>query len=86
MNSPKTYNDGGEAAPRARRQRPTYVPDDPLLCPAACAVERGRGLSTFWRDVKLGRVPPAIYIGPRAPRWYRSTIRSGVAALIKSTN
>ena len=57
-----------------------YVPDDPLLTAAEAAKERKQGLSTFWRDVAAGRVPPAYYISPRCPRWRRSEIRAGIEA------
>ena len=62
------------------RNKPDYVPNDPLLTAAEAAVERGQALSTFWRDVKAGRVPPAYYVTPRCPRWRRSEIRAGVDA------
>jgi predicted DNA-binding transcriptional regulator AlpA len=64
---------------RARR-KPTYVPDDPLLTAAESAAERGQALSTFWRDVRVGRVPPAYYVSPRCPRWRRSELRDALAA------
>lgn len=64
---------------RARR-KPEYMPDDPLLTAAEAAVERGQALSTFWRDVRAGRVPAAYYISTRCPRWRRSEIRAGVDA------
>ncbi len=55
-----------------------YVCDDPLLKSHEAAAERGQGLSTFWRDVKLGRVPPAIYVTERSPRWRRSELRAAL--------
>ena len=69
-------------APKGKRARrkPVYVPDDPLLTAAEAAVERGQGLSTFWRDVRAGLVPPPYYVTPRGPRWRQSEIRSGVEA------
>jgi hypothetical protein len=66
---------------RARpRRKPTYIPDDPLLTAAESAAERGQALSTFWRDVRAGRVSPAYYVSPRCPRWRRSELRAGVEA------
>jgi predicted DNA-binding transcriptional regulator AlpA len=73
--------DAGEPAPARvcrRRRKPEYVPDDPLLGPTEASAERGTGKSTFWRDVKAGLVPPPTYVGPRMPRWRRSTIRRTV--------
>jgi predicted DNA-binding transcriptional regulator AlpA len=62
------------------RRKPGYVPDDPLLTAAESAVERGQALSTFWRDVRAGRVPPAYYVSPRCPRWRRSELRAALEA------
>lgn len=62
------------------RRKPEYVPDDPLLTAAESAAETGRGLSTFWRDVSAGRLPPAYYVTARTPRWRRSELRAAVDA------
>lgn len=62
------------------RRKPAYVPDDPLLNAREAAIETGRGLSTFGRDVRAGTLPTAYYITPRSPRWRRSELRSSVAA------
>src|ERR671912_285751 len=61
--------------------RAAYEVEDPLLAPAEAAAERRQALSTFYRDLKLKRVPPPLYDGPRAPRWRRSVIRAGVDGL-----
>jgi predicted DNA-binding transcriptional regulator AlpA len=65
---------------RRIRRKPEYVPDDPLLTAAEAAAERGQAISTFWRDVRAGRVPPAYYVSPRCPRWRRSEIRAALEA------
>lgn len=65
---------------RRVRRKPEYVPDDPLLTAAEAAVERAQALSTFWRDVRAGRVPPAYYVSPRCPRWRRSELRAALEA------
>jgi predicted DNA-binding transcriptional regulator AlpA len=65
---------------RRTRRRPVYVPDDPLLTAVESAAERGQALSTFWRDVRAGRVPPAYYVSPRCPRWRRSELRAALEA------
>lgn len=70
-------NDATAARPR---RKPAYLPDDPLLTAAESAAETGRGLSTFWRDVRAGRLPPAYYVTPRCPRWRRSELRAAVDA------
>ncbi len=63
------------------RGRVAYEVEDPLLGPAEAAAERRQALSTFYRDLKLKRVPPPLYVGPRAPRWRRSVIRAGIDGL-----
>jgi predicted DNA-binding transcriptional regulator AlpA len=60
--------------------RHTYRPTDPLLSAREAAIERGQALSTFWRDLKLGRVPQPYYVSPRCPRWRLSEIRASVEA------
>ena len=62
------------------RRKPEYVPDDPLLTAAEAAAETGRALSTFWRDVRGGRLPPPYRVTPKCPRWRRSELRAAVAA------
>ena len=47
---------------------------DPLLTAREAAAYRRQGLSTFWRQVKLGQVPAPIYITARSPRWYLSDL------------
>jgi predicted DNA-binding transcriptional regulator AlpA len=61
---------------RRARRKPVYIPDDPLLTAAEAAAERGQALSTFWRDVRAGRVPLAYRVSPRCPRWRRSELRA----------
>jgi hypothetical protein len=61
-----------------RRRKASYVPDDPLLSAAEAAAERGQAISTFWRDYREGRIPPAYYPSPRCPRWRLSHIRAGL--------
>ena len=62
------------------RRRQAYLPDDPLLSPREAAAERGQAISTFWRDVKRGVLPPAIYVNPKSPRWRRSELRAALEA------
>ncbi len=75
-----TQNHRGSSATARPRRRLGYIPDDPLLTAAESAIETGRALSTFWRDVAAGRLPPAYYVTPRCPRWRRSELRAAVEA------
>ena len=47
---------------------------DPLLTAREAAAYRRQGLSTFWRDVREGRVPAPVRISPKAPRWRLSDL------------
>jgi hypothetical protein len=57
-----------------------YGLDDPLLKPAEAAAVRRQAPSTFWRDVRAGLVPPAIYVSPRGPRWRLSELQADLDA------
>jgi predicted DNA-binding transcriptional regulator AlpA len=65
---------------RRIRRKPAYVADDPLLDARESAIETGRGLSTFWRDVAAGRLPPPYHVTKRCRRWRRSELRASVEA------
>ncbi len=56
------------------RRKVVYQPSDPLLTARECAAECGLAISSFWRAVRAGHVPPAIYVTPRCPRWRRGEI------------
>lgn len=47
---------------------------EPLLTAREAAAYRRQGVSTFWRDVKEGRVPQPIRIAPKSPRWRLSDL------------
>lgn len=66
------------AARGRTRRKPVYIPEDPLLTAAEAAAERGQAISTFWRDVRAGRVPAAYYVSQRCPRWRRSEVRAAL--------
>ncbi len=57
------------APPRAVPWGTVIAGIDPLLTAREAAAFRRQGLSTFWRDVREGRVPPPVRISPKAPRW-----------------
>jgi predicted DNA-binding transcriptional regulator AlpA len=63
------------------RKPDAYQPPDPLLTAREVAAERRQSLTGFWRDVRAGRVPAAIRVTPRNPRWRRSEILAGLEAL-----
>jgi predicted DNA-binding transcriptional regulator AlpA len=72
-----TSDHGPLAAPN--QGRPTTlahfaVHADPLLTAREAAAYRRQGVSTFWRDVKEGRVPAPVRISPKAPRWRLSEL------------
>jgi predicted DNA-binding transcriptional regulator AlpA len=69
-----------QAARRARRAEARAVVPDPLLTAQEAAAETGRAVSTFWRDVQQGKLPPPYYVTPRCPRWRRSELQAVVAA------
>jgi hypothetical protein len=71
-------SDGKGEIRRRARCKTAYVSDDPLLTAAESAEERRQGLSTFWRDVRLGNAPAGYYVSPRCRRWRRSELRADV--------
>ena len=54
---------------RAHAPLPDYLQDDALLTAKEAAAYRRQGLSTFWRDVRAGTVPPPLRLGVKSPRW-----------------
>jgi predicted DNA-binding transcriptional regulator AlpA len=77
---PDTAPPSRKDARRANRAQARALAADPLLPAAEAAPETGRALSTFWRDVKRGILPPPYYVTPRAPRWRLSELRAAVQA------
>lgn len=74
-----------QTASRQRRRAlippvPSFSGDDPLLTAREAAAYRRQGLSTFWRDVREGTVPPPVRITPKAPRWRLSALRAAEKA------
>ena len=80
MDEQDNFTHSTSGVPARDRRKPAFLPDDPLLTAAEAAVETGRGLSTFWRDVRAGRLPQALYILPHCPRWRRSELQAAVDA------
>src|SRR5690349_20594973 len=54
--------------------------DDPLLTAKQAAADIGVSCAAFWRGVSTGRLPAPVYPLPRAPRWFRSELRTALAA------
>jgi predicted DNA-binding transcriptional regulator AlpA len=77
---PITPQSDRKAARRARRAELRTTAVDPLLTADEAAVETGRAVSTFGRDVKRGSVPAPYYVTPRAPRWRQSELQAAVDA------
>lgn len=65
----------------AAPEKPAYVPADPLLTVREGAAETSQSISTFWRNVRAGRLPQPIYVSPKGPRWRLSEIRAALDAL-----
>jgi predicted DNA-binding transcriptional regulator AlpA len=59
---------------------PSFLASDVLLTAAEAAAYRRQGLSTFWRDVRAGRVPAPIRVTPKAPRWRLADLRNAMDA------
>jgi predicted DNA-binding transcriptional regulator AlpA len=72
--------------PRRKRSRlplpppPTIPGDDALLTIREVAAWRRTGVSTAWRDVRSGLLPPPVYVGPKSPRWRFRAIRAAEGA------
>ena len=60
--------------------KPTYVAADPLLSVEEASAEVNVAKSTFWREVKAGRMPAPIHVTPKCPRWKRSELRAAIEA------
>jgi predicted DNA-binding transcriptional regulator AlpA len=71
----------GAGALPAASAKALYIPEDPLLCAREGAIEAGQSLSTFWRNVRAGKLPKPIYVSTRSPRWRRSEIRAALEVL-----
>ena len=85
LSSATNIQHGPRGAPRreaidANRAQARALATDPLLTARESAAETGRAISTFWRDVKRGLIPPPYYVTPRSPRWRRSELRAAVEA------
>ncbi len=66
---------------KRNRPRAEHSPVDPLLTAREAAAELGKGLSTFWRDVKAGQVPKPYYVSTRSPRWRQSELKATVEGM-----
>lgn len=65
-------------ARRANRFEARSLAQDPLLNAREVAAETGRTVSTFWRDVKQGRLPAPYYVTIRALRWRLSELQAAI--------
>lgn len=58
---------------------PAIIGDDALLTAKEGAALARIGLSTFWKLVREGRLPPpAVRIMPKAPRWRLRDLRAAL--------
>lgn len=81
-------NDSSRLSEKPARKRPRLplppppsgLSDDALLTIREVAAWRRTGVSTAWRDVRSGLLPPPIYITPKSPRWRFRAIRAAEGA------
>jgi predicted DNA-binding transcriptional regulator AlpA len=52
------------------------LPESALIDFNTTSMVLNRSLASLWRDVKAGRLPPPIYVGPKSPRFTVSTVRA----------
>lgn len=57
------------------------LPDTAMVDVRTVSTLIGRGRSTIWRDVELGRFPAPVKMGPACTRWNVGAIRRHLAAL-----
>jgi len=60
------------------------LPDGALVDAKVVCAMRDRSPSSLLRDVKAGRFPPPIKIGPNAVRWRVGDVRCSLDAWLKS--
>ena len=51
------------------------LPDDALLDVRDVGILASRSRASLWRDVKAGRLPEPVAIGPKTRRWRVADIR-----------
>lgn len=54
----------------------TSMPPEALVSAKELSILSGRSRASLWRDVKAGRLPQPIAIGPQARRWRVSDVRA----------
>ena len=54
--------------------------------PKNAAAMLGIGLSTFWRYVQQGRLPPGTHLSPRCTVWLRSDLEAFLAKVAASAD
>lgn len=58
------------------------LPDAAMVDIRTVSALMGRGRSTIWRDVKLGRFPAPVKMGPGCTRWNVGVIRRTLEATV----
>ena len=54
----------------------TSMPAEALVSAKELSILSGRSRASLWRDVKAGRLPQPIAIGPQARRWRVADVRA----------
>jgi predicted DNA-binding transcriptional regulator AlpA len=57
--------------------------DDPLVDVKFIAKETGWGMTTIYRKIRSGELPPGFLIGPHSRRWRMSEIDAAIEALAR---
>ena len=52
------------------------MPAEALLSAKELSILSGRSRASIWRDVKVGRLPKPIAIGPQTRRWRIDDVRA----------
>ena len=54
----------------------TNMPAEALVSAKELSLLSGRSRASIWRDVRAGRLPKPIAIGPQARRWRLADVRA----------
>ena len=64
-----------EAKLRQLLERFSFLPDDALVSVDVVCALKGRCRASIWRDIKAGRVPAPVKVGPNCTRFRVGDLR-----------